>query len=537
MISFKSFAGIFLIFLILLSAVARARVIELEFEKVEEATHYQFEFRKQGETDILKTVSQETVFVEIDLAFDHYEYRQRAYDRRNVPGEWSPWEPFTVSVPELKIFSPLANSQLEGSAGLQIVKIDWRGAEGVQKFKVVAKDLVNSRVVAEQTIEDRSVELKLPAGSLFEVEVSTVLIDSKTNDLEAVAKTQFSIQAEALPSAEIKTEKSKFMREISWMAEPLAESYEVIIERYSTATKKWSVVLEDKVMKTNRLEFNPNWAGGNYRIKIKSQAKYRKASPVHIEKFYLASDRSPAAEYNESVTRAIDRVDGYYSQISWLMTQMRISSENLDTGTQASTKPLGGTIRGGIGYFKFNSEWGISGFLNSTRMILNNQNKDFASADVNAAYRTRFSFRDELRVSLGLSDLQVPVLIGDNSLNQFNIKNSNVLGPRLAAEYWYSLGPKIGLQINGHQNFYSGISNSSAPNGNNLKLTRSYQLGLMASYKVNSKVTGLLGLIHQEENYEYEALARSGPQPISAGDLNRGALKADYIGLMVEIGL
>lgn len=531
-----SFKPVLFLLLFLFVGFAEARRIELEFEKVDDAVRYQFEFRKETGTEIIKTISQSDVFVEIELPFDHYEYRQRAFDKRNVPGDWSSWEKFVVTVPEFTITAPVPDAELKSEKAKVNVRFQWQGGEGVEKFKILIQDMITNQIIEEKVVEGRTTEISLPTGSLYQARVQTILNHPLWPDLDTAAQVQFSVQAGSLESAQVQTEKNKFMRAITWTAEPLAEYYDVTLERISNTNKKWVTVFQDKNLKANQLEFDPKWSGGNYRLKIISKAKYRKDSPLRIEKFYLASNRSPIAEYNESVTRAIDRINGYYGQASWLMTQVHLTSSNVETGTEANTKPQGGTLRAGFGYFKYDANWGVSSFLNITGMQINNQFKDYTGIEVNAVYRTRFSFRDELRVSLGLSDLQVPVLIGNSSAGVSNITKSNVFGPKIAIEYWYSLGPKIGVQAHYSRNFYNLTNNNSSPNGNTLKVPVSFQAGIMASYRFSTKITGLLGLVHQEENYKYEALARSGPQPIAAGTYNEGALKADYIGLMAEIG-
>ena len=243
MILFKLF--IFLI-LFIFSSVSAARIIELEFEKVDEAVAYQFEFRKESETEVIKTISQATVFVEIDLPFDHYEYRQRAYDGRNVAGDWSSWEKFVVSVPEFKITAPAVDAQISAERTMETLLFQWQGAEGVQKFKIVIQDMVTNQIVEEKIVDGKSVELSIPSGSLYQARVQTALNHPLWPDLDTAAQMQFSIQAGSLNSAQIQIEKNKFMRAISWTAEPLAEAYNVVLERYSNTAKKWSVVFENK---------------------------------------------------------------------------------------------------------------------------------------------------------------------------------------------------------------------------------------------------------------------------------------------------
>lgn len=521
-----------------LFAFAGSRTVEFEFDEVIDATRYDFEFREFGKTELVKQLSQKESKVELTLPFNYYEYRQRTLDTRKVPGPWSAWEKFAVAVPDIQITSPVLNSNINSrETDKATVQVVWTGAAGINDFEVRVIDTKTKKETALIKTEKSKVEFLLPVAAAYEVVVRTALSDTSMDELNTSAKSQFSIIAAALEKPEIKSLESPYARSISWEKDKLAESYSVKVESYSQQKRKWETLFTATDVKENQIDFNPKWSGGKYKLKISAEANLRKSSPLQIEKFKLASVRTPAAEYESLVTKAIDRVDGLFTQVSWLVTQFELSSYVFESNSKANAKPLGGTFRAGLGYFESAQPWGISAFINTSRLILNGQDKDFASTEINALYRHKFSYRDELRLSAGVSQKQVPVLIGDNQLQNFIFFNGNVSGPKLGFEYWYSLGPKFGVQLNYNQNFYDLTPNGSAPNGNMLKLPKSFQAGVLMSYQFTSKITGLAGLTHQEENYEYEARAQGFPRPVSAGSINQGSLKADYIGLMVEIGL
>lgn len=519
-------------------SLADTRTVEFEFDEVADATRYDFEFREFGKTELFKQLSQKESKVELTLPFNYYEYRQRTLDKRKVPGEWSTWEKFAVSVPELVITKPEANVRLD-SKELEFAEVEvaWTGAAGIKNFEVKIIDLKTNKEVKTMKTEKSKIDVKLPVAATYEVIVKTVLSNPAIDDLSTSSKTQFSLIAAALDKPEIISLESPYARFISWEKDSLAESYNVKLEYFLQKQRKWETLFLEKNIKNNQIDFDPKWSGGKYILKISAEAGLRKNSPIQVEKFRLASIRTPAAEYESLVTKAIDRVDGLFTQVSWLVTQFELNSNVFESNSKANAKPLGGTFRAGLGYFESAQPWGISGFINTSRLILNGEDRDFANTEINALYRHKFSYRDELRLSAGISQKQVPVLVGDNQLQNFNFFNGNVSGPKLGFEYWYSLGPKFGMQLNFNQNFYDVSPNSSAPNGNMLKLPKSFQAGVLVSYQFTSKITGLAGLTHQEENYEYEARVQGFPRPVSAGSINQGSLKADYIGLMVEIGL
>ena len=531
---------IFLFVLICFSQMSFAgtRTVEFEFDEVIDATRYDFEFREFGKSELIKNLSQKESKVELTLPFNYYEYRQRTLDKRKVPGPWSAWEKFAVAVPDIQITSPGLNTKINSRETDQAtVQVAWTGAAGVKNFEVKVIDLKTKKEMASLKTEKSKVEFQLSVAATYEVTVKTALSDTTIDELNTSSKSQFSIIAAALEKPEIKSLESPYARFITWEKDKLAESYNVKVESYSQKLRKWETLFTATDVKENQVQFDPKWGGGKYILKVSAEANLRKSSPVQTEKFQLASVRTPAAEYESLVTKAIDRVDGLFTQVSWLVTQFELSSYVFESNSKANAKPLGGTFRAGLGYFESGQPWGISGFINTSRLILNGQDKDFANTEINALYRRKFTYRDELRLSAGVSQKQVPVLIGDNQLQNFTFFNGNVSGPKIGFEYWYSLGPKFGMQFNFNQNFYDLSPNNSAPNGNMLKLPKSFQAGVLMSYQFTSKITGLAGLTHQEENYEYEARAQGFPRPVSAGSMNQGSLKADYIGRMVEIGL
>ncbi|OFZ34434.1 MAG: hypothetical protein A3D17_01010 [Bdellovibrionales bacterium RIFCSPHIGHO2_02_FULL_40_15] len=530
--------GFVIVFFFQTVVFSQTRVLEMEFDQVEDASLYEFEFRIQGESKLIKVLSLKNPMVEMELPYNHYEFRQRTRDQRKVPGPWSAWEKFTVTVPEIKITNPAEKMRIEtDSFDFEKISINWNPNPGIATYQITAMDIRTNQEVLTQISRTNQVELELPVASEYKVSVKTILDENVASDLEQTASVQFSVIAEALEKPDIISVKSEYSRKISWEKNNLAESYQVLLERYDRVQKRWRPLMVANDFKGTELKFNPQWGGGQYRLKVGAKAPFRKQSDFEVDNFELASVRTPAAEYNASVTKSIDRINGFYAQASWLITQFSMSSLVHESHTTTRVKPLGGTLRVGTGYFKSNYSWGFSGFLNSSHVILNDQNKAFNSLDLNALYRYKFTYRDELRLSLGLSHKELPVLYGDEQMNQSGFHKANVSGPRLAMEYWYSLGPQVGLQMNYSQNFYSFFENQSAPNGRRVKVPTSFQLGMMMSYKFNDTVTALIGVTHQEESYEYEATERSGADPIVAGTLNNGFLKADYIGLMVEIGL
>ena len=519
-------------------ALAQSRTLVFEFDPVEGATQYDFEFRVQNTNEVIKKLSQKNAEVEITLPLNKYEYRQRTADRRKVSGLWSVWEKFDVSVPEIKITSPKMDDILDSNESkTKKIQLSWSSGEVVDEFEVKIVDKVSKTELQKFTTKNRKTEVELPVAATYELTVSAILPDAVPAELGSVATAQFSILAKELADPEIIPVLNIYSQKISWKNVENAQTYEVTLQQFSSEDKKWQTVYIEKSLPLSEINFDPKWSGGKYRIKVLANGNLHKRSPASVLKFQLASERTPAAEYNSLLAKTIDRVDGYFTQVSWLVTQMNLSSYQHETATASAARPLGSTLRAGFGYFKSGEPWGVIGFINASRMILNGVNRDFTGLEINSMYRHKFESRDELRLSLGLSQKQIPVIVGDGTSTNFKVHNSNVIGPRLGAEYWYALSPKWGVQANYNLNLFNLTGNSSAPNGQTMKVSNSFQAGLLGSYQFTDKVSVLLGLAHQEENYEFSALTAGTMQPVQAGAVNKGFLKANYIGLMVEIGL
>jgi hypothetical protein len=125
---------------------------------------------------------------------------------------------------------------------------------------------------------------------------------------------------------------------------------------------------------------------------------------------------------------------------------------------------------------------------------------------------------DEFRIKTGLFYKEVPQTLADigeiseyfNSNNRSlagfkgtNNQNISMIGPHIGLEYWFSLTPKLGFQIN--SNWYYSMSAVKLPNnGTGFVPTVSDEYGVLGSYKVSQKFTGLLGLTYRKDQVKYK---------------------------------
>ena len=130
------------------------RVVNFEWEPIEEAKFYEIEIRKKsknGKTSSFKTEKPEWTG---KLSVGRYEFRLRSLDKRKVPGEWSGYAELDVLLEPVKPKFPANSEQIKAvETEKQDIKFEWQevpGASGYaieifnEKNEVIATDKVSS---------------------------------------------------------------------------------------------------------------------------------------------------------------------------------------------------------------------------------------------------------------------------------------------------------------------------------------------------------------------------------------------------------
>lgn len=164
---------------------------------------------------------------------------------------------------------------------------------------------------------------------------------------------------------------------------------------------------------------------------------------------------------------------------------------------------------------------------------MNGSNHTYSSAEMNGIYRYVVGDLGEARVIGGLYYKEIPQLIGtpvvggNGTVDTFS--QISVLGPHVGGEYWHSLSPKLGFQVNA--NIYYNLVTLKTPNGNSADPRMSYQMGLMGSYRFTNRFTGLMGLTQKMDQVAYKA-STSG----TTGDTNTTQITGQYLSFFAEYG-
>lgn len=503
------------------------RKVGFEFEPIEGAKSYEIELTLVGAKKPLTFSVKKTEWAGV-LKPGNYSMRLRSLDSRKVPGDWSTPEQFLVGLENVKLISPamkaLLPSKEEDTAKVQL---KWQKVPDAEAYLVEVVD-DQGTVIEKQETDHLDIEVKVPVAKAY-----TWKVQAKKKDItsdEATVGT-FAVEGTELSKPDVAKPENEYVREISWTKIDLAASYDYEIARYEPKDKKWSLVEEKKGVTETKAGFPAEWEGGLYRIKVQSHGNLRKASKPSTVKFEVArGDRSPAAEYTGTVRQSIDRTKGFYAIASYLITMVKYSGVSYESGPKVSAEfsALGGTGRIGLGYLSKEKPWGYNAIADLSGFTIQGSNHTFATVEANAIYRSLLGDMGELRQYAGLFMKELPEIVG-NGLQQFeSTQKISALGPRYGIEYWRAINPKLGFQANAH--LYYNLSKISTPTGAAIESTPSFQFGLLGSYRLTAKATGLAGYAYRLDSMAYKSVTKP-------GETNKVDLSGHYLNLFLEWAL
>lgn len=521
----------------LAQAQAYRRDVDFEWEEVPDAKFYDVEIRpvtEKGPGNAMTFKTKSALWVG-KLVPGKYTMSLRSRDRRGVPGEWSPPSEFNVNLDPVKIKYPMAQEKIktnETSAFSQ--KFEWLPVKGAKeyRFELTSED---GKTQVVETLEGLSHSVKLPVAMNYTWKITASGQNNMQSD--AVTVTTFSVIGKKIESPKITPPESEFVRELTWSRPENVDKYDLTLSRLNPTAKKWERVLTQENVSEERFDFDSKHRGGVYRLDVKAKGPLRTDSEsTRVQFKVLEGNRSPAAEYTAMVRKSIDRLTGWYGVASYLITQINYRGETPETGGLTTTTALGGTGRIGAGYFSPNDKWGFLAIADLSGFVISGDNHTYASVEVSGISRHTLGELGEGRLIGGLYYKEFPQLFGVPSnvgTPTIDFFQSTVVGPHLGAEYWHSLSPKLGFQLNAH--VYYSLLNVKSPNGNNVEPRVSYQLGLMGSYRINNRFTGLMGLTQRMDQIAYKANKTGAPQE-GPGNYDESRITGQYLSFYAEYG-
>ncbi len=490
---------------------AYRRAVDFEWEGIDGAESYEIELKvvKVEGGDKLYNFKTTANSWQGKLRPGKYLMRLRAKDHRRVPGDWSDYSDFIVGLDPVVWKTPKNNATLKtGEEKIKSLKLAWESVPGAKSYALSVYNDQNEKVYQER-VTKTAVELKLPVArsykALVRARAATEVESEKDSQL------MFTLLAAPLENVKIQKPENQFVRRLEWEKPDRAENFQVEILKYDPAKKKFEAFKSFENYQETKIDFPQDWAGGVYRLKVQAKATLVEPSKTDVVQFKVRNgDRSPASEYQLTMKQSIDRIVGWYGLASYLITQIDYANANADSGTATSYKTLGGTGRIGVGYLSPKSAWGFNSILDHSGFLLGGKAHTFSSLELSGVYRLRNLSRSEVRLLFGPYYKEIPETIGtNNSLTgaspdeeTYDSQKISVVGPHIGAEYWYSLTPRLGFQINAH--LYYSMAKVSTPNNQPINPSLSTQLGLLGSYKLSKKWTGLIGYTYRKDEIHYK---------------------------------
>lgn len=503
------------------------RVINVEWEPVEAAKTYDLELTPvpaiEGQEPI-QAKTAEAAWVG-KLTPGTYQMRIRARDRRGAPGAWSPAEEFKVGLDTPQLTSPKPKALISSAEDTANVEFVWKPVGGAKDYllEIVSED-TGTKVT--QVVTENKFTATLPAAKKYSWKV---LARSEVVQSDAASLDDFTIMGQKIETPEIETPESQFVRQLKWKFPTHADRFDYLVTRQNPKTKKWEPVERMKDVQVTEIPFRETWPGGTYRFVVRAKGQLRaNSNPGEIKFTVFTGDRSPAAQETFTLRQAIDRTTGYFGIASYLITSMQYSGNNKDLGT-ASVRfdSMGGTGRVGLGYLDQVSPWGFLGIVDVSGFFVDQKNYNFATAEVNALYRKNSGERGESRHQIGVSYKELPELVGNGFGEFVETTKISYIGPHYGYEYWYALTEKLGLQFNFHT--YLSLYKVSTRNGGAIQPTPSFQTGLLGSYRLTQKMTGLAGYAYRNDSARYKAS--------SEGQTNSVEIQGHYVNFFLEWAL
>lgn len=514
------------------------RDVSFEFEEVTDAKTYDVEIRAVGKDGTLgKPMSFKTkeAIWSGKLVPGKYTMSLRARDARGVPGDWSPPAEFNVNLDPVKVKSPPAKAQIKGTDAEEISQnFEWEPVNGANeyRFELTSED---GKTQVIETVKGTNFTAKVPVAKNYTWKITGFGQNDMQSD--SVTVSEFTVIGKKITAPKITAPETEFVREVKWSRPDNVDTYDLTLSRINPATKRWEKVLVQEEIKDETFSFDEKHPGGTYRLEVKAKGNMRTDSDTAKINFKVINgNRSPAAEYTALVRKSIDRLTGWYGIASYLVTKINYHGETLENNAKTTNSALGGTGRVGAGYFSPNDIWGFVGIIDMSGFIMYGSNHTYSSFEMNGIRRFVVGDLGEARVLAGLYYKEIPQLIGTPAVGTngtVEFSQTAVAGPHVGGEYWHSLSPKLGFQMNAH--LYYNLFTMKTPNGNSADPRMSYQLGLMGSYRFNNRFTGLMGLTQKMDQVAYKA-NKTGSTTEAPGDFNTTQITGQYLSFFAEYG-
>lgn len=518
------------------------REIELEWEAVEAASKYQIKISPlpspNGETSQQAQKARSEKIEETEapqwkgsLTPGRYTMELRSFDDRGVPGDWSEPSEFAVKLPQIKsIYPKTASKIISDQAENMSIDFKWEPLSGAPGYLVQVKT-ADQKIIKSAKTSESHLSINLPVAQHYKWSVQILNEDQLPTD-ETSPSSSFTLVGQRLSPPVINKPLSQYVLELSWEKPPYSESYNLSLQRRTT--KGWKEVRKLIQFKNNKIPFDLSQPSGTYKLKAQARATLRQSSPVAEQIFEARGGiLDPSALEDAKLKDSLNKPTRYYFIASYLLTQVSYEGEDHELNSGASFQAIGGTGRLGLGYHVADQSWGLFGIIDLSGFDLDGDRYTFSASEIHGTWQSYFG-KNQILLGGGAFLKELPDLRG-NFLNGFSgLGKVRSFGPHLGGQIWRPLSERLGIQLHARVYF---TALGSAPNGEKVASSLSYQAGLLGTYKLSAKIMGYAGYVFRVDNALYEAKP-FGPDNLNSfansGDLNSIILQGHYLNLVLD---
>lgn len=389
------------------------REIHLEWEPITDATKYQIRIQSLSTQKIEIHLSSQPEW-KGNLTPGLYTMELRSFDDRNVPGEWSSPNEFTVQNPQPLLISPGVDENRESSSEeKQNLEFKWEDIEGASNYHIVIQSIEEGTgippIEIHQTSTHSPLQVDLPVGHLYQWNVE-IESDPKLPLSSEKNFRRFVLMGPQLHPPEISSPLSPYVQSLSWKPVPYCTSYDLVL-MYKKG-KKWQQVQKWNQIKKTEIPFDLSQPSGTYQIRVQAQAPYRKPSVLGKLNFNVRGgiSNSQALEVIK-LKDSMENKKPYYLIASYLITQISYQGIDHESNSGAQFQVLGGTGRIGIGYHAPQKSWGLFGIVDLSGFDLDSNRYTFAASELHGTWQSYWG-KNQWRLGTGPFFKELPDLTG-----------------------------------------------------------------------------------------------------------------------------
>lgn len=505
--------------------ISTSRVVDLEWEPVEDAIKYEIEFVRilaGNKTKKPAKFSVESPSWRGRLNFGLYKMRLRSYDDRKIPGDWTEAVDLVVKVLPPKLIAPIRNTKLKSTnADSETVILKWEESQGASAYLVKIRNAAGDYSDSKQ-VSETQLKLNLKVSDRFFWNITPIMVDNTHGELPDKEES-FTLLGKPLNPVVIQKPISKFVKKLQWSESPRATSYRFAL--YFKNGKKWKKVSQSRNWERTSIDFDLSQPSGTYRLIVRPQATLVSKSPIAKLEFPVSGGlRTPAAVEEAVLRESIEKPKSFYAIASYFITLMNLEAKDLNSISKLPNA-IGGTGRLGVGWHKPEADFGVFGIVDMSGFNIGTENYTFASAEMHGTYK-RYWNSNQLVLSGGVFLKELPMVLDDGAGTFTGVNIHRNIGPHAGFRLWHPFSNKLGVQFNGR--LYYNVA-GSAPNGETINPTFSYQFGVLGSYRIRESLMGFAGYAYRQDNGSF--MSPTATQPENTMDLS---VTGHYLNFILE---